>query len=68
MRESAASSYESAVEPSGCTIGEIGARPVEDRHEVVAQHRHAELAHVLHALAVLIDELVARGRPSLMSS
>ena len=65
MRASARSSYASAVEPSGCSLGQIGARPVEDGHEVVAQHRNAQLAHGADALAVLVEQAIARGTPEL---
>jgi hypothetical protein len=44
---------------------EVGARPVEYGHEVVAQHRHAQLAHVPHALAVVVDQAIARGAAEL---
>ena len=60
MRESGGVVVRQRGRAVGLPHGEVGARPVEDRHEVVAQHRHAELAHVPHALAVVLDEAVAR--------
>src|SRR3989442_2444694 len=45
--------------------GEVGARPVEDRHEVVTQHRDAELAHARDTGAIAIDEPIAPGAPQL---
>jgi len=38
---------------------EVGARPVEYRHEVVTQHRDAELPHAAHAAAEILDQPIA---------
>src|SRR6266446_9120249 len=44
---------------------EVCAHPIEYRHEVVAEHRHARAPHVADALAVVVDEAVARGAADL---
>ncbi len=49
----------------GEKVREVGAHPVEHRHEVVAQHRNAERAHGAHALAIGGDESVAAGAAEL---
>src|SRR5437899_7168509 len=53
------------VRERGRAVGEpareIGPHPVEHGHEVVAQHRDAEIAHRAHARAVPVDQPVARG-------
>src|SRR5882762_10656808 len=51
--------------PVGQPHGEVGACPVEDRHEVVAQHGNAELAHTRDAGAVIVDAPIAPGAPQL---
>src|SRR5690606_33270811 len=42
-----------------------GASPVEDRHEVVAEHADPQFAHVPDALAVVVDPAISRGEPEL---
>src|SRR5205814_1156989 len=38
---------------------EIGAHPVEHRHEVVTQHAHAGRANAANALGVVVDQSIA---------
>ena len=45
--------------------GEVGAQPVEHRHEVVDDDLHAVLGEVADGLAVVLDVLVARGQTEL---
>ena len=44
---------------------QVGARPVEDGHEVVADGLDAELGQVADALLVVLDVLVARRQADL---
>src|SRR3954470_951905 len=44
---------------------EIGARPVEDGHEVVAEYAHARVADCANARRVVVDEPIARRPPEL---
>ena len=57
------------VEQSGGTVAhgmeQIGAGPVEDRHEVVADDLDTELGQVADALLVVLDVLVAGGQTDL---
>ena len=44
---------------------QVGAGPVEDGHEVVADHLHAELLQVPHGLDVVLNVLVPGGQAHL---
>src|SRR5947207_7837238 len=44
--------------------GEIGAHPIEHRHEVVAKHPHTCTPKVTNALAIILNQSIARRPPS----
>ena len=57
------------IEQGGGAVGQgveqVGAGPVEDGHEVVADHLHAELLQVPHGLDVVLNVLVPGGQAHL---
>ena len=49
----------------GQGVEQVSAGPVKDRHEVVADHLHAELLQIPHGLNVVVDIHVPSGQPHL---